>query len=95
MIKSAIMLSSNSNSSFDCSADLDVLHEAVALATAGQGLSTGSNRGKGDLHQLIHACKTQQTDTVHRKHRNEPNIRNEYFPLLFSTTTVLSMPLKC
>ncbi len=67
------MLSSNSNSSFYCSADLDVLHEAVALATAGQGLSSGSNGGKGDLHQLIHACKTQQIDTVHGKHRTEPN----------------------
>lgn len=45
-------------------ADLDVLHEAVALATAGHGLPSGSNRGKGDLHQLIHACKTQQTHTM-------------------------------
>lgn len=77
MIKSAIMLSSNSNSTFDRSADLDVLHEAVALATAGQGLSSGSNGGKGDLHQLIHACKTQQTDTVLRKHRNESNMSNK------------------
>lgn len=34
---------------------LDVLHEAVALATTRQGLPTGSNGGKGDFHQLIHA----------------------------------------
>ena len=43
MTTSATMLSSNSNSSLDYSADLYVLHESVALATAGQGLPSGSN----------------------------------------------------
>lgn len=46
------------NGTSDC-ADLDVLHEAVALATTRQGLPGGSDGGKGDFHQLIHACKTQ------------------------------------
>lgn len=31
------------NSSLECFANLYVLHEAVALATAGQGLPSGSN----------------------------------------------------
>lgn len=41
-------------------AHLDVLHEAVTFATAGQGLPSSSNGRKGDLHQLIHVWKTTQ-----------------------------------
>ena len=41
--------------------DLDVLHEAMAFTTAGKRLSTGSDGGEGDLHQLIHACDTQHS----------------------------------
>lgn len=35
----------------------------MTLATAGQWLSSFSNRGKGHLHQFIHACN-QQTNLV-------------------------------
>lgn len=45
-----------------CATDLDVLHEAVALATAGQRLATGSDGGKGYLHQFIHTWKMQEKD---------------------------------
>lgn len=49
--------------------DLDVLHEAAALATAGQGLPRGSDGGEGDLHQLIHACKhtAAQSESVKQR----------------------------
>lgn len=43
-------------------ANLYVLHEAVALPTARQGLPSRSNGREGDLHQLIHACNTRQTE---------------------------------
>lgn len=55
-------------------ANLYVLHEAVALSTARQGLPSSSDGREGDLHQLIHACKGRQTgglsqDETYHKHK--------------------------
>lgn len=43
-------------------ANLYVLHEAVALPTARQRLSSCSDGREGDLHQLVHACNIGQTE---------------------------------
>lgn len=43
-------------------ANLYVLHEAVALPTARQGLPSCGDGREGDLHQLIHACIITQSE---------------------------------
>lgn len=44
------------------SANLYVLHEAVALPTARQGLPGRSDGREGDLHQLIHTWNIRHTE---------------------------------
>lgn len=56
-------------------AHLDVLHEAVALPAAGQGLPRGSDGGEGDLHQLVHACRSNSPSSVQSS--VSPNDQNQ------------------